>query len=132
MQQHSISNRHVSWTRTGALAAVLSSALAAGGVRVANGADTPSGNENLENIPLQASPAEMQWFRDAKFGLFIHWGPCSIKGVELSWGRNANRPFDINLTGRAPATPNTTTFTSSSIRRSSTRTNGCGSPGTPA
>ena len=22
--------------------------------------------------------ARMQWFRDAKFGMFIHWGPCSV------------------------------------------------------
>ena len=29
----------------------------------------------------------MQWFRDAKFGLFVHWGPASISGAEISWGR---------------------------------------------
>jgi alpha-L-fucosidase len=28
-----------------------------------------------------------QWFRDAKFGLFLHWGPASISGAEISWGR---------------------------------------------
>ena len=38
----------------------------------------------------------MQWFRDAKFGMFIHWGPCSIGKVEIGWGRKANRPWDIN------------------------------------
>ena len=38
----------------------------------------------------------MQWFRDAKFGMFIHWGPCSIGRVEIGWGRKANRPWDIN------------------------------------
>lgn len=37
----------------------------------------------------------MQWFRDAKFGLFIHWGPCSITGTEISWGRDAERTMDI-------------------------------------
>ena len=25
------------------------------------------------------------WFRDAKFGLFIHWGPYSLASVEASW-----------------------------------------------
>jgi alpha-L-fucosidase len=25
------------------------------------------------------------WFRDAKFGLFLHWGPYSLAGVEASW-----------------------------------------------
>ncbi len=26
-----------------------------------------------------------QWFRDAKFGMFIHWGPYSLASVEASW-----------------------------------------------
>jgi alpha-L-fucosidase len=38
----------------------------------------------------------MQWFRDAKFGVFIHWGPCSVGAKEIGWGRKANRPWDIN------------------------------------
>jgi alpha-L-fucosidase len=38
----------------------------------------------------------MQWFRDAKFGMFIHWGPCSVGSKEIGWGRKANRPWDIN------------------------------------
>lgn len=25
------------------------------------------------------------WFRDARFGMFIHWGPYSLKGFEASW-----------------------------------------------
>jgi len=37
----------------------------------------------------------MQWFRDAKFGLFIHWGPSSITHTEISWGRDAERTMDI-------------------------------------
>jgi alpha-L-fucosidase len=44
----------------------------------------------------------MQWFRDAKFGLFIHWGPCSITGTEISWGRDAERPMDIR-NGQKPS-----------------------------
>ncbi|MCX6227133.1 MAG: alpha-L-fucosidase, partial [Bacteroidia bacterium] len=35
------------------------------------------------------------WFRDARFGMFIHWGPVSLTGGELSWCRGAKRPFDI-------------------------------------
>lgn len=41
---------------------------------------------------LQASPAELQWFRDAKFGMFIHWGPVTLKGTEISWSRGGKRP----------------------------------------
>ena len=36
----------------------------------------------------------MQWFRDAKFGMFIHWGPCVVGGKEISWGRDSSRPFE--------------------------------------
>jgi alpha-L-fucosidase len=43
--------------------------------------------------------ARMQWFRDAKFGMFIHWGPCSVGQKEIGWGREANRPWDINKHG---------------------------------
>ena len=28
-----------------------------------------------------------QWFRDAKFGVFIHWNPSSLVGKEISWCR---------------------------------------------
>ncbi|MDF7827059.1 alpha-L-fucosidase, partial [Pontiellaceae bacterium B12227] len=30
---------------------------------------------------------------NAKFGMFIHWGPSSVAGVEISWAR-ASHPFD--------------------------------------
>jgi len=29
-----------------------------------------------------------QWFRDAKLGIFMHWGPCSIPGVDSWYARN--------------------------------------------
>lgn len=38
------------------------------------------------------TPAEYnalaQWFRDAKFGIFIHWNPSSVIGQEISWSRD--------------------------------------------
>ena len=27
----------------------------------------------------------LRWYQEAKFGLFIHWGPYSLAGVEASW-----------------------------------------------
>lgn len=30
----------------------------------------------------------LQWWQDAKMGLFIHWGPVSLIGKEISWSRN--------------------------------------------
>jgi alpha-L-fucosidase len=26
------------------------------------------------------------WFHPAALGLFIHWGPCSVGGIEIGWG----------------------------------------------
>jgi alpha-L-fucosidase len=34
---------------------------------------------------LTADYDRMNWFREAKFGMFIHWGPYSVAGVEASW-----------------------------------------------
>jgi alpha-L-fucosidase len=33
----------------------------------------------------------LQWWRDARFGLFIHWGPVSLKGTEIGWSRGGER-----------------------------------------
>lgn len=41
---------------------------------------------------LYATEAEMQWFKDAKLGIFVHWGPALLKTNVLSWGRNGDRP----------------------------------------
>ncbi len=32
------------------------------------------------------------WWRQARFGLFIHWGPVSLKGTEISWSRANSNP----------------------------------------
>lgn len=45
-----------------------------------------------------AVDAHMQWWKDARFGMFIHWGPISIKGTEISWSRNPN-PGGANPNG---------------------------------
>jgi alpha-L-fucosidase len=29
----------------------------------------------------------MRWWTDARFGMFIHWGPVSLKGTEIGWSR---------------------------------------------
>jgi alpha-L-fucosidase len=34
---------------------------------------------------LTGSADRMNWYQDAKFGMFIHWGPYSVAGVEASW-----------------------------------------------
>ena len=43
---------------------------------------------SLERLPEceESREARLQWFRDARFGLFVHWGPASLSGAEISWG----------------------------------------------
>lgn len=65
--------------------------LAPGWMRAADLSKVPQLHETKE-----LRDERMQWFRDAKFGLFIHWGPCSVGAQEIGWGRKANRPWDIN------------------------------------
>ena len=48
---------------------------------IAFAASTPS---------AKVAPPDFQWWRDGRFGLFIHWGPSSITGKEISWSRRAS------------------------------------------
>jgi len=41
---------------------------------------------------LNAKPKSLEWFRDARFGMFVHWGPVTLSGQEISWSRGGNRP----------------------------------------
>jgi alpha-L-fucosidase len=40
---------------------------------------------------LKAGEQDMQAWREMKFGLFIHWGPVSLKGTEIGWSRGSER-----------------------------------------
>jgi len=40
---------------------------------------------------LYATPEQTQWLKDAGFGLFVHWGPISQLGHDLSWSRKGGR-----------------------------------------
>ena len=37
------------------------------------------------NAQAAAKAARMQWFADAKFGIFIHWGIYAVDGITESW-----------------------------------------------
>ena len=41
---------------------------------------------------LRAKPEDVKWWKDAKFGVFICWGPISILGKEIGWSRKGPRP----------------------------------------
>ena len=36
---------------------------------------------------IQASQTPMSEFMDLKFGMFVHWGPVSLRGTEIGWSR---------------------------------------------
>ena len=36
---------------------------------------------------LHAKPEALQRWREMRFGMFIHWGPVSLKGTEIGWSR---------------------------------------------
>lgn len=39
--------------------------------------------------PISPPLPDFSWWRAARFGFFIHWGPCSLSGQEMSWSRPA-------------------------------------------
>lgn len=41
-----------------------------------------------------ATPQAIQNWRDARFGMFIHWGPVSLKGTEIGWSRGSQVPTE--------------------------------------
>jgi alpha-L-fucosidase len=52
----------------------------------------------IPNLGLAAVIAEDRtaWYRDAKFGMFIHWGPYSLASVEASWPIMTPKPGGIS------------------------------------
>ena len=36
----------------------------------------------------------MEWFQDARFGMFIHWGPVALKGTEIGHSRGMEAPVE--------------------------------------
>ena len=54
--------------------------------------------------------ARLVWWRTARFGMFIHWGPVSLTGLEPSWLR-ANSATPIARTMVRPRSRCMTTFT---------------------
>lgn len=39
-------------------------------------------------------PDAIAKWRDARFGMFIHWGPVSLKGTEIGWSRGTQVPLE--------------------------------------
>ena len=49
--------------------------------------------QSVSSVP--SPDAKMQWFSDAKLGIFIHWGIYSVQGVDESWSfHNRKMPWN--------------------------------------
>ncbi|HUA65610.1 MAG TPA: alpha-L-fucosidase [Alphaproteobacteria bacterium] len=60
-------------------------------------ADTGDGYRN-------ADPAALQHWQSNRFGMFIHFDPCALTGLEISWSRAGRRPDrNEDITNGTPA-----------------------------
>jgi len=44
---------------------------------------------------FKSKEERLAWWQDARFGMFIHWGPVSLKGAEISWTRGGQIPTNV-------------------------------------
>ncbi len=50
---------------------------------------------NQQNVYSVPDSVRLDWWREARFGMFIHWGPVSQKGTEIGWSRGEEVPVDV-------------------------------------
>jgi alpha-L-fucosidase len=82
-----------------AILSVASAVVAITGAAVLCGAQP----DPASGAPAGLSAADrLAWWSEARFGLFIHWGPVSLKGTEISWSRANTNPLCPNK-GPVPA-----------------------------
>ena len=51
----------------------------------------------LANEPIDADPATanaIKHWQELRFGMFVHWAPISLRGVEVGWSRGSEVPAD--------------------------------------
>jgi len=71
---------------------ILLSILLSGSISVCGqGNDLDKGQANY--IPSPENLKNREWFRDAHFGMFIHWGVSSVLGEEIGWALSGK---DVN------------------------------------
>ena len=67
---------------------------------VGNGLATEKDNSKWY---LKAQPQTMQWWREARYGMFLCWGPVSLTGLEIGWSRGAPRGGEFRvIKGQGP------------------------------
>ncbi len=53
--------------------------------------DTPGRPAEEAGVP---ATADLSWWREARFGMFVHWGPVSLRGTEIGWSRGDAVPVE--------------------------------------
>lgn len=61
--------------------------VAAGGLAVAGAGRVAAGAAGAASRPAVPLRADLSWWRQARFGMFVHWGPVSLRGTEIGWSR---------------------------------------------
>ena len=51
-----------------------------------------SQSPDSQNEKIKTEPIE--YWKDLKFGMFIHWGPVSLRGTEIGWSRGEEVPIE--------------------------------------
>ena len=60
-----------------------------------------TGTFAAETVPPTPTSERMAWWREARFGMFIHYGPVTLTGEEISWSRANSNPKCRN-NGKTP------------------------------
>src|SRR5215467_8292452 len=45
-------------------------------------------SQNVVPADIKTPDSILQNFMDKRFGLFVHWGPVTLRGTEIGWSRN--------------------------------------------
>lgn len=59
-------------------------------------------------VRADIEPANLEWFQDQRYGMFIHWAPSVVQAIpyghaEISWSRAGNPPDAWHSGGHIPA-----------------------------
>jgi alpha-L-fucosidase len=53
-----------------------------------------SQSSDMKTKPIGNEKRIQEW-KDARFGMFIHWGPVTLKGTEIGWSRGDEIPVEV-------------------------------------
>ncbi len=57
-------------------------------------ANSLAAKQTDKQAQLQPDEEALEQWRDMRFGMFIHWGPVSLKGTEIGWSRGREVPTE--------------------------------------